>query len=139
LPAIDGDVDVADELSPASRTARMVPIAASSFSAISRLVRSSRRDFTSEPSSSSASRERSAPSAWIRLASSFSSRSASRRRSAALSSASSATIRRRVAASISAKAGSALPEPLAGRSLMRDSADLRLSQPHSKICGSASG
>jgi hypothetical protein len=35
----------------------MVPIAASSFSAISRLVRSSRRVFTSEPSSSSASRE----------------------------------------------------------------------------------
>ena len=35
----------------------MVPIAASSRSAISRLTRSSRRDFTSEPSSSSASRE----------------------------------------------------------------------------------
>ena len=80
----------------------MVPIAASSRSAISRLARSSRRDFTSEPSSSSASRERSAPSAWIRLASSFSSRSASRRRSTALSSASSAAISRRVAASISA-------------------------------------
>ena len=38
-------------------------IAASSRSAISRLVRSSLRDFTSDPSSSSASRDRSAPSA----------------------------------------------------------------------------
>src|SRR5207237_707935 len=109
LPAVDGDVDVAHESSescssstsssanalskpgdssPASSTARMVPIAASSRSAISRLARSSRRDFTSDPSSSSARRDRSAPSAWIRLASSFSSRSASRRRSTALSSAS---------------------------------------------------
>src|SRR5882757_11308327 len=63
LPAVDGDVDVAHELPPPSRPERTVPIAASSRSAISRLVRSSRRDFTSEPSSSSASRERSAPSA----------------------------------------------------------------------------
>ena len=92
---------------PHPSTARIVPIAASSRSPISRLARSSRRDFTSEPSSSSASRERSAPSAWIRVASSSSSRSASRRRSTALSSASSAAISRRVAASISTEAGSA--------------------------------
>ena len=63
LPAVDGDVDMAHESSPASSTERMVPIAASSRSAISRLARSSRRDFTSDPSSSSASRDRSAPSA----------------------------------------------------------------------------
>jgi hypothetical protein len=30
LPAVDGDVDMAHELSPASSTERMVPIAASS-------------------------------------------------------------------------------------------------------------
>src|SRR6266576_2226132 len=119
FPSVDGDDDVIHELSPASSTERMVPIAASSLSAISRLARSSRRDFTSDPSSSSASRERSAPSAWIRLASSFSSRSASRRRSTAPSSASSAAISRRVTASISADVGSGLPEPLAGRSLMQ--------------------
>src|SRR4051812_22663053 len=124
LPAVDGDVDVAHELFPVSRTERMVPIAASSRSVTSRLVRSSRRDFTSDPSSSSASRDRSAPSAWIRIASSFSSRSASRRRSTALSNASSAAISRRVAASISAYEGSGWAEPLAGRSLMRDNADL---------------
>jgi len=63
LPALDGDVDMAHQASPASSTARMVPIAASSRSAISRLVRSSLRDFIREPSSSSASRDRSAPSA----------------------------------------------------------------------------
>src|ERR1700722_2245443 len=63
LPAVDGDVDMAHDVSPASSTERMVPSAASSRSAISRLARSSRRDFTSDPSSSSASRERSAPSA----------------------------------------------------------------------------
>ena len=63
LPAVDGDIDVAHEVSPASSTERMVPIAASSRSAISRLARSSLRDFTSDPSSSSASRDRSAPSA----------------------------------------------------------------------------
>ena len=63
LPSVDGDVDVIHEVSPASSTERMVPIAASSLSAISRLARSSRRDFTSDPSSSSASRDRSAPSA----------------------------------------------------------------------------
>ena len=124
LPAVDGDVDVAHELSPASSTARMVPIAASSFSAISRLVRSSRRVFTSELSSSSASRDRSAPSAWIRLASSFSSRSASRRRSAA---ALQRVERRhqppRRGVDIG-EAGSGLPAPLAGRSLMRDNAHL---------------
>src|ERR1700723_2917904 len=119
LPAVDGDVDMAHEVSPASSTARMVPIAASSRAATSRLARSSLRDFTSDPSSSSASRERSAPSAWIRLANSFSSRSASRRRSTALSSASSAVINRRVAASMSTVAGSGGPEPLAGRSLMK--------------------
>src|SRR3981189_3142003 len=56
LPAVDGDVDMAHEVSPASSTERMVLIAASSLSAISRLVRSSRRDFTSDPPSSSASR-----------------------------------------------------------------------------------
>src|SRR6266481_8145514 len=111
LPPVDGDVDVIHEVSPASSTERMVPIAASSLSAISRLARSSRRDFTSDPSSSSASRDRSAPSAWIRTASSFSSRSASRRRSTALSNASSAVISRREAASISAEIGSAWPEP----------------------------
>src|SRR6266403_2097304 len=111
LPAVDGDIDMIHEVSPASSTERMVPIAASSRSAISRLVRSSRRDFTSDPSSSSASRDRSAPSAWIRIANSFSSRSASRRRSTALSSASSAVISRREAASISAEIGSAWPEP----------------------------
>src|SRR6195952_3338971 len=104
LPPVDGHVDVVHEDSPASSTERMVPIAASSRSAISRLARSSRRDFTSDPSSSSANRERSAPKAWIRFASSFSSRSASRRRSTALSSASRAAISRRVAASISAGA-----------------------------------
>src|ERR1700761_314240 len=104
-------------------TERMVPIGASSFSAISRLVRSSLRDLTSEVSSSSASRERSAPSAWIRVASSSSSRSASRRRSAALSSASSADISRRVADSMSAKGASEAAEPLTGRSFILDDAD----------------
>ena len=56
LPAVDGDVDVAHSPSPVSSTARIVPIAASSFSAISRLVRSSRRvlhqravEFVGEP------------------------------------------------------------------------------------------
>src|SRR6266550_574221 len=63
LPSVDGDVDVIHEVSPASSTERMLPIAASSLSAISRLALSSRRDFTSDPSSSSASRDRSAPSA----------------------------------------------------------------------------
>src|SRR5258708_35440583 len=63
LPPVDGDIDVIHEVSPASSTERMVPIAASSLSAISRLARSSRRDFTSDPSSSSASPDRSAPSA----------------------------------------------------------------------------
>jgi len=48
----------------------MVPIAASSRSAISRLARSSLRDFTSDRSSSSARRDLSAPSAWILFASS---------------------------------------------------------------------
>ena len=43
-------------VSPASSTSRMVPIAASSFPAISRLERSSRFDRTSDPSSSSANR-----------------------------------------------------------------------------------
>src|SRR3984957_9745784 len=112
LPAVDGDVDVAHGISPASSTSRMVPIAASSRSAISRLERSSRFELTSDPSSSSASRARSAPNAWIRAASSSSSRSASRRRSTARSSASSAAISRRVAVSISAKAWSGWPEPL---------------------------
>ena len=111
-------------LSPGSSTERMVPIAASSLSAISRLVRSSRRDLDQRSVEFVGEPRRSAPSAWIRAASSFSSRSASRRRSTALSSASSADISRRVAASISAKTGSALPEPLAGRSFMRDCADL---------------
>src|SRR3954466_4362889 len=108
LPAVDGDIDVAHSISPASAssTERMVPIAASSLWGIPRLGPPSRRVFTSEPSSSSASRDRSAPSAWIRLASSFSSRSASRRRSAAASKASSAAISRRVAASMSANTGS---------------------------------
>src|SRR5271166_2431820 len=132
LPAVDGDVDMvhSSSSSPASsssplwppsptpRTSRMVSIATSSRSAISRLARSSLRDFTSDPSSSSASRERSAPSAWIRLASSSSSRSASRRRSTALSNASSAVISRRVAASISAVGGSAGGGKLAGRSFI---------------------
>src|SRR5579871_3611147 len=104
-------------LAPLS-TSRMVPIAASSLSAISRLVRSSLRDLTSETSSSSASRERSAPSAWIRVASSSSSRSASRRRSTALSSASSAAISRLVATSTSGLGASAGPGVLAGRSFM---------------------
>src|SRR5690242_13937323 len=132
LPAIDGDVDVVHSSSPASSastacsalsasatpsTSRMVPMAASSRSAISRLARSSLRDFTSEVSSSSASRERSAPRAWMRVASSSSSRSASRRRSTALSSASSAVISRRVAASISAGDGSR-DGKFAGRSFM---------------------
>src|ERR1035437_10436511 len=48
LPAVDGDVDMIHQVSPASSTERMVPIAASCRSAISRLVRSSLRDFTSE-------------------------------------------------------------------------------------------
>src|SRR6266446_9104092 len=131
LPPVDGAVDVVHEVSPASSTERMVPIAASSRSAISRLARSSRRDFTSDPSSSSASRDRSAPSAWIRIANSFSSRSASCRRSTALSNASSAAIRRRVAASTSGEAGPALPEPLVGRSLMAYSGP-SVSQPRSQ-------
>src|SRR5882757_4207147 len=140
LPAVDGDVDVAHSsspssspsessssafsLSPSPSTARILPIAASSRSAISRLARSSLRDFTNDPSSSSARRERSAPRAWIRVASSSSSRSASRRRSTALSSASSALISRRVAASMSTKGGSKWPELLTGRSFMRCATDL---------------
>src|SRR5262249_45931828 len=120
LPAVDGDVDVAHVSPPPSSMARTLPIAASSRSAISRLVRSSLRVFTSELSSSCASRERSTPSAWMRLASSFSSRSESRRRSTACSSDSSADIRRRVAASRSNAGPPALPHPLAGRSFIRD-------------------
>src|SRR5207302_1422689 len=67
LPSVDGDVDVIHEVSPASSTERMVPIAASSLSAISRLARSSRRDFTSDPSSSSASRKRAQRNAASKL------------------------------------------------------------------------
>src|SRR5579871_3885606 len=146
LAAVDGDVDVVHSSSASTSSsssasscsaacspapsrmlastitspsiARTLPIAASSFSAISRLARSSLRDLTRLPSSSSASRERSAPSAWIRLASSSSSRSASRRRSTALSSASSAAISRLVATSTSGLGASAGPGVLAGRSFM---------------------
>src|SRR5689334_10643148 len=123
LPAIDGDVDVAHPSSPVSSTERIVTIAESSRSEISRLVRSSLRAFTSAPSSSSASRERSAPSAWIRAASSFSSRSASRRRSTALSSASSAAISLRVAISISTAEDSVMAALLDTRSFMQSAAE----------------
>src|SRR4051794_11020503 len=123
LPAVDGDVDVAHPSSPVSSTERIVTIAESSRSEISRLERSSLRAFTSAPSSSSASRERSAPSAWIRAASSFSSRSASRRRSTALSSESSAAMSLRVAISISTAEDSVMAELLDTRSFMQSAAE----------------
>ena len=75
-------------------------MAASSRSAISRLVDSSRRERAASPSSAAASRVRSTPSAWSWLASPSSLRSASRRRSTAASSESSASARRFTAGSI---------------------------------------
>src|SRR3954469_1406705 len=123
VPAVDGDVDVAHPSAPVSSTERIVTIAESSRSEISRLERSSLRAFTSAPSSSSASRERSAPSAWIRAASSFSSRSASRRRSTALSSESSAAMSLRVAISISTAEDSVMAELLDTRSFMQSAAE----------------
>src|SRR5207248_1142291 len=143
LPGVDGDVDVAHPSSPVSSTERIVTIAESSRSEISRLVRSSLRAFTNAPSSSSASRERSAPSAWIRVASSFSSRSASRLRSTALSSASSAAVSLRVAISISTAEDSVMAELLDTRSFMQSAVDLwgplLRGLPAGKRLGSASG
>src|ERR1700760_2793263 len=65
----------------------------------------------------------------MRVASSSSSRSASRPRSTALSSASSAAISRRVADSMSEKGASGAAEPLTGRSFILDDADLGLRPP----------
>src|SRR3954453_18150952 len=153
LPAVDGDVDVAHPSSPVSSTERIVTIAESSRSETSRLVRSSLRAFTSAPSSSSASRERSAPSAWIRAASSFSSRSASRRRPPPppLWSGGGAAISLRVAISISTAEDSVMAELLDTRSFMQSAAEpvalplgfsfghLPWSLPSGKRLGSASG
>src|SRR5262249_13382743 len=83
----------------ASSTERIPSMARSSRRAISRLVASSARRRPASASSSCASFERSAPSAWICAANELTPRSESRRRSAAASSASSAAISRPVAAS----------------------------------------